>query len=150
MTAAKDVMTGQVITVTPDSSIAQAAKLIASKSVSGLVVVDDGKPVGVISEGDIIRGMISKKTKVRDVMDMDFLVVSPSTGFAQLNSHLREGKIKRFPVVDNGRLAGLVTEIDIVEATRDFSKVHQIVQDVILAAFGLATIFFLFHYIRKL
>ena len=150
MTAAKDVMTEQVITVTPDSSIAQAAKLIASKSVSGLVVVENGKPVGVISESDIIRGMISKKTKVRDVMDMEFLIVSPSTGFAQLNIHLREGKIKRFPVVDNGRLAGLVTEIDIVEATRDFSKVHQIVQDVILSAFGLATIFFLFYYIRKI
>ena len=143
---AKDIMSSKVITISPDSGIGEAAKLISMKSVSGLVVVEDENPIAVISESDIVKGMISDKKKVKDVMDKDFLAVSPLTDFSDLSMHARQKKIKRFPVVDNKRLVGLVTEIDIIEATRDFTKAHTLVQDSILAAFGLATIFFLFYY----
>lgn len=146
MIKVNNIMTKGVITVTPDSSIKEAAGLIASKSVSSLVILDREKPVAVITENDIIRGILSKKSKVRDVMNKEFMAISHQTKFSEITKFLREGKIKRFPVMEDGKLVGLVTETDIIQATRDFTRFHQIVQEVILAVFGLATAFFLFYF----
>ena len=146
MIKVKSIMTEEVITVSQGSSITDAAKLIVSKSVSSLVVAENNKPVAIISEGDIIKGVVAGKTKVKDIMSREFTVISPSTRFSDIIKTLKEKKIKRFPVVENEKLVGLVTETDIIEATRDFTRFHQIVQEVILAIFGLATAFFLFYF----
>lgn len=146
MIKVKSIMTEEVITVSQGSSITDAAKLIVSKSVSSLVVAENNKPVAIISEGDIIKGVVAGKTKVKDIMSREFTVISPSTRFSDIIKTLKEKKIKRFPVVENEKLVGLVTETDIIEATRDFTRFHQIVQEVILTIFGLATAFFLFFF----
>ncbi|MBS3101530.1 CBS domain-containing protein [Candidatus Woesearchaeota archaeon] len=146
MVKVKNIMTSGVVSIAPDSSIMEAAKLIASKSVSSLVVMEKSKPIAIISENDVIKGVLSRKAKVRDVMSKNFMIISPSAKFADIMKHLREKKIKRFPVVENDKLTGLITETDIIEATRDFTRFHQIVQEVILAVFGLATAFFLFYF----
>jgi len=146
MIKVRSIMTKDVVTIKPDSGIMEAAKLMASRSVSSLVVVDKEKPVAILSENDFIKGVISKKANVRDVMSRKFIVISPSARFSEISKAMREKKIKRFPVVENGKLMGLVTETDIVQATRDFTRFHQIVQEVILAVFGLATAFFLFYF----
>ena len=142
----RSIMTKDVVTISPNSSIMEAAKLMTSKSVSSLVVMDKNKPIAIISENDIIKGILSKKTKVKDVMSRQFMIISPLAKFSEISKSLREKKIKRFPVMENERLIGLITETDIVQATRDFTRFHQIVQEVILAVFGLATAFFLFYF----
>ena len=146
MIKASNMMTREVITITPDSSVREVAELATSKSVSSLVVVDKGSPVAVVSERDIIMGVLSKKTKVRDIMNKEFISVKPETTFYEISRMLREKNIKRFPVVDDAGLAGIITETDIIEATRDFTRFHQIIQDTILAIFGIATAFFLFYF----
>jgi CBS domain-containing protein len=146
MIRAKNMMTSEVITVSPNSSILEAARLLNSKSVSSLVVIDKGKAVSVISEKDIILAAVSKKKKVGEVMNKNFLIIPPETSFDDISDKLREKKIQRFPVVDNGKIVGIITESDFVEATRDFTRMHRIVQDIILAIFGLATAFFLFYF----
>ena len=142
----RSIMTKDVVAISPNSTIMEAAKLMASRSVSGLVVVEQGKPVAIISERDVIKGVLFKKTGVKDVMDSDFSIASPITKFSEISKQLREKKIKKFPVVDNNNLIGLITETDITQATRDFTRFHQIVQETILAIFGLATAFFLFYF----
>ncbi|MBI2650663.1 CBS domain-containing protein [Candidatus Woesearchaeota archaeon] len=142
----RSIMTRDVITISKNSTVREAAQLMASKSVSSLVVVERNKPVAVVSERDIIKGVVSKRKNVRDVMGREFMVVSPQATFSGISRSLKEKKIKRFPVVENGRLVGLITETDMVEATRDFTRFHQIVQEVILAIFGFATAFFLFYF----
>jgi len=146
MIRASNMMTKEVITVTPNSSIKEAVDLALSKSVSSLVVLDNGKPIAVVSERDIIEGSLLKKTKVKEIMNKNFITISPNTTFYELTKSLKEKNIQRYPVVDNGRLIGIITETDIVEATRDFTRFHQIVQDIILAIFGIATAFFLFYF----
>ncbi len=146
MIKAKNMMTKEVITIAPGSGMTEAAKLATSKSVSSLVVVDKGNPIAVVSERDIIKGMLLNKAKVRDVMNKDYRVISPGMAFSDITSAMREKNIRRFLVVDSGKLIGLITETDIVEATRDFTRMHQIVQDVILTVFGIATAFFLFYF----
>ena len=142
----RNIMTKEVVTVARASGLKEAAMLMASKSVSSLVVVEKNKPIAVVSENDIIKGISSNNPKVKDVMNREFMIISPLTRFSQINKSLREKKIKRFPVVENEKLVGLVTETDMIEATRDFTRFHQIVQEVILAIFGLATAFFLFYF----
>ena len=146
MIKARNMMTKDVITISPSSGILEAAKLATSKSVSSLVVVEKGDPIAVVSESDIIKGVISGKRKVRDIMNKNFLAISPDKSFYDVNKTMMDGNIKRFPVVEEGRLVGLITETDILGATRDFTRMHQIVQDVILAIFGIATAFFLIYF----
>ncbi|MBI4452273.1 CBS domain-containing protein [Candidatus Woesearchaeota archaeon] len=146
MIKAKNMMTKEVITISPNSSVLEASKLSTSKSVSSLIVLEANKPVAVVSERDIIKAVLSKKTKVRDIMNKNFLTISPNTTFYEITRTLREKNIKRFPVVDGNKLIGIITETDIVEATRDFTRLHQIIQDAILAIFGIATAFFLFYF----
>ena len=146
MIRAKNIMTKEVIIISPGSSVSEAAKLSTSKSVSSLVVDEKDRPVAIISERDIIKATLERKTKVKDVMDKNFIVISSDTKFYDISRYLREKNIKRFPVVDNGKLIGLITESDIVETTRDFTRLHQITQDVILTIFGFATAFFLFYF----
>lgn len=146
MIRARSMMTKEVITVSPSSGILEAAKLATSKSVSSLVVLEKGKPIAVVSESDIIKAAISKKSKVKDIMNSNFLVITPETTFIEISRNLREKDIRRFPVVENDRLVGLITETDILETTRDFTRMHQIIQDIILAIFGIATSFFLFYF----
>lgn len=146
MIKVRNIMTKEVITISQNSSIMDAAKLMALKGVSSLVVTDKNKPIAVISENDIIKGLVSKKTRVVDAMSKDFSIISPYTKFSEISKTLKDKKIKRFPVVENEKLVGLITETDIVQATRDFTRFHQIVQDVILTIFGLATAFFLFYF----
>lgn len=146
MIKVRSIMTKDVVTISQNSGIMEAAKLMESKSVSSLVVVDKSKPIAIISENDIIKGIVSRKGRVKDLMSKDFIIISPLTKFSEISKTVRDGKIKRFPVVENEKLIGLITETDIIEATRDFTRFHQIVQEVILAIFGLATAFFLFYF----
>ena len=145
MMEVKNIMTKEVITISGDSTITEAAKLMAAKSVSSLVVVKN-KPIAVLSENDIIKAISSKKTKVKDALNKEFMIISPMTKFSEIIKFLREKKIKRFPVMENEKLIGLITETDLIQATRDFTRFHQIVQEVILTIFGLATAFFLFYF----
>ena len=74
MAEIRKIMTENVIVVSQSASIKNAAKLMKSKSVSSLVVIDKGKPVAVVSENDIIAGISSKKNKVKDIIKKDFIV----------------------------------------------------------------------------
>ena len=141
----KNVMTKDVFTTSKESRIVEAAKLMASKSVSGLVVVDENVPIGVVSENDVVRGFVNGSKRIGDVMSRDFVTISPYSRFSDILIFVGEKKIKRFPVVENGHLVGLVTESDIIESMRDITRYHEFTQDMILTVFGLATAFFLFY-----
>lgn len=146
MIKASSMMTKDVVAIAKNSSVLEASRLLTSKSVSSLVVIENSKPVAVVSERDIIQGTLSKKTKVMDIINKNFVIISPNASFYEVTKMLREKNIRRFPVVDDGKLIGIITETDIVEAIRDFTRLHQIIQDVILAVFGIATAFFLFYF----
>ena len=147
MIKVRSIMTKEVIIIPKNASIKDAAKLMESKSVTSLpVVVDKNKPIAIIAEKDIIKGIISKKKSVEDIMSRDFMIISPLTKFSEMTKVLREKNIKRFIVSEDEKLVGLVTETDIIQAMRDFTRLQQIIQEIILAIFGLTTAFFLFYF----
>ena len=149
MIKAKIIMTENVITINENASITEAAKLMVNKHVNSLLVVKNNMPTAIIVKNDLIKGLIDKKpsgVKVNGIMSKNFLVISPKTSYPYLLKKLRKEHITRFPVVENNKLVGIITETDIVDATRDFTRFHQIMQEVILAVFGLVTAFFLFFF----
>lgn len=149
MIKARAIMTENAVKISEDTTLKEAAKTMLGKRIRSLVIAREGTPVAIVSENDIIRGSINKnmaKVKVKDVMDKNFMAVGPEASYSLILSKLREEGIKRFPVVERGNIIGIITETDIVDATRDFTRMHQIMQEVILAIFGLFTAFFLFFF----
>ena len=149
MIKAKTIMTENVITINESATITEAAKLMVNKHVKSLLVAKNNKPIAIVTENSLIKGALNKspnKVKIKDVMSKEFLIVNTDTSYSYIIKKLREEKIKRFPVVENDKLIGIITETDIVDATRDFTRFHQIMQEIILVVFGLVTAFFLFFF----
>jgi len=140
---AADVMTRPVLTVTPDGTIAEAARLMLERHVSGLPVLDgDGKIVGMLTEGDLLRraetgterhrprwleliigpGRLARDyvdthaRRIAEVMTGDVITVTPQTELPDLVQLMENSHIKRVPVVDCGRLVGIVSRADLVHA----------------------------------
>jgi CBS domain-containing protein len=138
-----DVMVRDVITIGPDDSIADAAKLIADNDVSALPVVDDGGHlVGIISEGDLmtreeigaavhhpwwIEAVTPAATlaaefakshgkRVEEVMSEDVITATEDATLAEIAAILERNRIKRVPIVRDGELVGIVSRSNLVQA----------------------------------
>lgn len=141
-----DVMTQPVISVTPQTTIADAARLMLLRHVSGLPVVEPGGAViGVVTEGDLLRraetgtdrlhsrwiemlvspGRLARDyvhshaRKVGDVMTHDVVSVSPQDSLAEVVRLMESRRIKRLPVVEDGHLVGIVSRSNLVRALLD-------------------------------
>jgi CBS domain-containing protein len=140
---ASDVMTSNVISVTPDMTVREVARIFVDNRISGAPVLDpDGHVAGMISEGDLLRRseigteerprtswldlwsasheardyIKTHAVKVRDVMTTDVLTVKPDTSLGEVASILETRRIKRVPVTDAGRLVGIVSRANLVQA----------------------------------
>lgn len=114
---ARDIMTRTVYTIRPEASAQEAAQLLDQKRISGAPVVDeDGRLIGMVTEADIISKVNREGLRVADIMSHELIVVSEETPLEEIAALLSERKIKRVPVVENGRLVGIVSRADIVHA----------------------------------
>ncbi|UCG51979.1 MAG: CBS domain-containing protein [Candidatus Latescibacterota bacterium] len=113
---------GSVVwSIAPGASVFEAVKMMAEKSIGALVVMDGSDVVGIISERDyarkvMLKGRESKNTSCRDIMTSDVLVVSPERTLDECMALMTEKRIRHLPVVDDGRLTGIVSVGDCVKA----------------------------------
>lgn len=115
---AKDIMTTKVVTVKPSTSIADAARLLVRRKISGVPVVDEKdktKVVGILTEADLLAAPAGAKT-VADVMKKRVVSVNSNTPVDEIAQILVKKKIKRVPVIDGGKLVGIVSRIDVLKA----------------------------------
>ena len=120
---ASDIMTRKVITISPEASAQEAAQLLDQFRISGLPVVDaSGDLIGIITEADIISkvnhyGLLDQDgLRVTDIMSHEVVTVDEETPVSDIAALLTERKIKRVPVMQQGRLVGIVSRGDIVHA----------------------------------
>ena len=104
----------------PDDTVFDALKLLSEHSVGALMVMDQGKLVGVISERDYTRkvalqGRSSKDTTVADIMTRDVLVVSPTTRTGECMALMSQKKIRHLPVVDGDTVIAMLSIRDIMD-----------------------------------
>jgi CBS domain-containing protein len=107
-----DVMTRNVITIKEDSTREQAARLLARHRISGLPVINkDGNVVGVVTEYDVIA---KEGQSVGDIMTRGIISVTPDTDLDTASHILVYERIRRLPVLDQGKLVGIVSRSDVV------------------------------------
>jgi CBS domain-containing protein len=111
-------MTHGVITVAPAEPVEAALRAMLDHDVGSVVVVDDGRTVGVFTERDVTRRVLDDADllarPVGDVMAAPVVTVAPSTDVVAAFELLNARGIRRLPVVDDGRLVGIVTERDLL------------------------------------
>jgi CBS domain-containing protein len=114
---ARDIMTRKVYTISPEAGVQEVAQLLSGKSISGVPVIDrEGRIIGIVTEADIIANVDRADLRVVDIMSSEVLVVSEETPVGEIARLLTERKIKRVPVMQGGKLVGIVSRGDIVEA----------------------------------
>jgi CBS domain-containing protein len=142
---AKDIMVTEVITVGPQASVRDVAKLLLSNRISAVPVVNEhGELIGIISEGDLARRaelnttphrswwlemfsrkskealakeyMKSRGSKVRDVMTKNVITAKPTTSVRDIATLLEKHRIKRVPIVAKGKMIGIVSRANLIQA----------------------------------
>jgi predicted transcriptional regulator len=109
---AREIMTREVISVLDEATIEDAARLLARNRISGLPVVNaSGMLVGLISEHDLIA---KAGRRVSDIMSRGVITVSPDTEVEQVQLLLTNQRIRRVPVVEDGKAVGIVSRSDLV------------------------------------
>ncbi len=126
MTSVRQMLAGKpdVHTVPPDDTVLAALRLMAEKNVGAVLVVLDGRLHGILSERDYARkvvllGKSSTDTAVRDVMTTDVITVGPDWSSARCMALMTEKHIRHLPVLDEGRLIGVISIGDVVRAVVD-------------------------------
>lgn len=106
--------------VTSSVTVFEALRLLADYGVGALIVIDDGKLVGVVSERDYTRkvalqGKNSKETTVSEIMTADVITVSPTTGTRACMTLMSQKKIRHLPVVEGAKVLGMISIRDIMD-----------------------------------
>jgi len=119
----RDIMKKNVITIQEDTSALDAAKLIAEKDISFLVIVKDGKPIGVITERDFVRKIAAQDKQaslipLSEIMSYKFRWVEPSTEIEDAVQKMLNHNIRRLIVLENEKLVGVITQTDLADFLR--------------------------------
>jgi len=120
----------QVVTVRPDTTVAEAVRVLAERRIGALPVSPDGRRLeGVVSERDVVRelaqrGAASLDLPVREVMTSDVATCSPRTTVDELMVTMTEQRIRHLPVLVDDELAGLVSIGDVVHSRLEELEVH--------------------------
>ena len=111
-----------VYSISPDATVYDALKLMAEKEIGALVVLEDGKMVGILSERDyarkiILKGKASKDTAVREIMTSEVIHTNPDEQVRKCLSLMTKHHFRHIPVLEEGRLVGILSIEDVKGVT---------------------------------
>jgi CBS domain-containing protein len=116
-----------IYAVTPEDSVYEALKLMAAKNIGAVLVVSGAEMKGIFSERDyarrvVLHGKMSKETLVSEIMTTNVICVEPGWTADQCMALMTEKHIRHLPVLENGRLVGVISIGDVVRAVVDEQK----------------------------
>jgi len=129
-----EIMTPTPVTIRPDATIHEASGLMRDREIGSLVVLEAGHTMGIVTERDIVTKVAATDTQpsrvlVRDIMTTPVVAVHPHEEVAEAAKLMSQRKIRRLPVVQDGKLVGMITENDIIriwpqliEVTREHAR----------------------------
>ena len=100
----------------PDLQVGQALQILTEKKIRRLPVVDQGKLVGIVTLGDLGRAQVNPTLPIREMMAKNPASVTPDTPIEDAGALMRDRHVGAVPVVENGKLVGIITETDIFRA----------------------------------
>jgi CBS domain-containing protein len=115
----KDAMTKRVIVVKPDLTVKEAAKIMTEQRVGSLVVMENDKLVGIVTELDIIWKVVAgdlnpNETLVKDIMSKEVITIRSDQTLEDATHLMVEKKIKKLPVMEDDKLVGIITATDLI------------------------------------
>ncbi len=116
-----------VYTIGPEESVYEAIRRMAEKGIGALVVTEGEAPVGILTERDyarkvILKGRSSKETAVREIMSSPVIFIRPEQTIEEAMAIMTEKKIRHLPVLEDGKLTGIISIGDVVKAIIENQK----------------------------
>jgi CBS domain-containing protein len=110
-----------ILSTTPDATVFTAIQLMSEKNVGALLVIDNEKLAGIITERDytrkvILEGRSSKETLVKEIMTRNVLSIRPDNTNEECMALMTEKHLRHLPVIDNERVIGMISIRDVVKA----------------------------------
>ena len=114
----------EVLSIRPDDSVFNAIQKMADKNVGALVVIEDGKLVGIVSERDyarnvFLKGKSSPKTPVREIMATHVICAQPEQKIEECMAIMTEKRVRHLPVLEKKQLVGMISLGDVVKSIID-------------------------------
>ena len=116
-----DAMSSPVITVDGETNVRDSATLMTDKGIGSLIILVEGKPVGIVTKRDMIKRIVSEckdpcGTKIRDIMTSPVITTSKDVGILSAMRTMREHQISQLLVLDGDRMVGVISERDLIKA----------------------------------
>jgi len=128
----RDVMVTDVKTVTPEDPVMKAVELMSEHGIGSVVVIGPKREVlGILTERDLITRVLAKRldpneVKVQDIMSRPVVTIEPDVPLSEVVSIMKEKGIGHVPVVENGRIIGIIAEGDIAYIAPEFLQLLRI------------------------
>jgi len=129
----KELMVKNVITLQPDTSVDEAAKVMNENKIGCLVVVNDDCIKGILTERDLLERVLEqcknpKETKTSEIMTTGVIVGKPDMEIYEASSIMVKNKIKKLPIVEKSQLVGMITLSDIARAVSADKKTIELME----------------------
>ena len=123
MSQIRDIMAKNVVIIDQDKTALDAARILAEKDVSFLVIVKAEKPVGVVTEKDFVKKLVAQnklpsELPLSEIMSYKYRSVVPTTEIEDAIQKMLNHKIRRLLVIDNDELVGAITQTDLASFLR--------------------------------
>ena len=135
MAKVRDIMQKNVITIESVKKARDAAIILKEREISFLVVVKEGKPIGIVSERDIVRKIVADNndaqiTQLEIIMSKNFKWVEPNASIESAVQKMLNNNIRRLVVLENENLAGVITQTDLTEFLRSKILINATVKNI--------------------
>ena len=135
MAKVRDIMQKNVITIEKTKKAQDAAIILKDKEISFLVVINDNKPIGIVSERDIVRKIVadnkeSQSTPLETIMSNNFKWVEPNASIESAVQKMLNNNIRRLVVLEDGELAGVITQTDLTEFLRSKILINATIENI--------------------
>ncbi len=119
----EDIMVNKVITIPPNATVKEAARIMNKYEIGCLIAVEKGNALGIITERDLLKKIVEQtknpqKTKVNEIMSKRLVVGTPQMEVADAVRLMLQKKIKKLPIIEDGKMVGLITLTDIARTAR--------------------------------
>ena len=131
----RDIMEKNVITVEINETANHAANQMKENDISFLVIIENGKPVGVVSERDFVQKLCinnqnSSDVKISDIMSYKFRWVSPTTKIEDAIQKMLNNNIRRLLILDDEKLVGVITQTDLASYLREKIMIDSTIKNI--------------------
>jgi CBS domain-containing protein len=123
-----EVMSFPVITATKDMTVYEIANIMTENNIGAVVIVEGNEPIGIVTERDIVKRVVSKNLKPKDVlaeevMSKKIITIPQNASITEAAKIMATHGVKRLPVVKDGELVGIVTQSDIVRVSPELLEI---------------------------